>query len=400
MKLVVIDPGFHWHSGHHFIVNQLIRAECLRRGIDWSLLASYRVPKLAIEQLQAQPLFRISPYTALYRPILPELSQAQLYMNGNSVTFEDLDAAKLSFDPGDAILVHTITATQLAGIAAWHARLPEPRPRIAVILRFSSDHRLPPEQKQLGHAQFVQALDILSRTGGVLGADSVSLAKLAGPHWPREVAVMPIPLAFDEPIAASGAPKTGYHLAYLGEARPEKGFELLPQALSAALARHADLRITIQCAGCPPDRFQPYRESFGRISSRIDMSNETLPVERYRELIASADGVLVAYDPAAYTYRTSHVFIDALAEGRPVIFTAGTWMANEVERLCPAGAVCGVAMPDFTAEALAQAIDALIASRDRYAAGAAAAMPVVRARHNRRAYLDALFQLLGTTDHG
>jgi len=54
-------------------------------------------------------------------------------------------------------------------------------------------------------------------------------------------------------------------------------------------------------------------------------------------------------------------------------------------------------MVAFTADALAQAIDSLIADHKRYSAGASAAMDIVRGRHNRRAYLDALFNLLGAT---
>ena len=75
-------------------------------------------------------------------------------------------------------------------------------------------------------------------------------------------------------------------------------------------------------------------------------------------------------------------------------------MAAEAARLLPAGTACGPVMAKFGWEALARAIDALIAEHDRYAAGAAAAMPIVRACHNRRAYLDALFQLLEKPRHG
>lgn len=400
MKLVVLDPGFHWLSGHHYSVNELIRAECLARGLGWELHASRHVPAQAVERLGARPSFRFSPYAQSERAAVPELLEAQLFATGNAMTFEDLQAAKPALAPDDVLLVHTIAATQILGLAAWHARLLPPRPRLGVVLRFPPDFHVPEDQRPLAHAHFVHALAALARTEAALGADSAPLARLAERHWPRPVAILPIPLAPPDPVPpdTSGDPGQGLHIVYLGEARPEKGFDLLAPVIAAVLRRHPAMRFTIQCVACPTEPLQRIAAGFAGISPAIRVGGEALGMARYHELIASAHGVLVAYDPAAYTYRTSHVFIDALAQGKPVVTTAGSWMAAEAASL--GDGALGPVMADFTADALARALDELAVNYPHYAAGAGAVAPVVRARHNRRAYLDTLLALLGVTGHG
>ena len=56
-----------------------------------------------------------------------------------------------------------------------------------------------------------------------------------------------------------------------------------------------------------------------------------LPVEGYRKLVDSADIGLLMYDQAAYYARRAGVMCELLSCGKPVIVSAGTWLADELE---------------------------------------------------------------------
>ncbi len=53
------------------------------------------------------------------------------------------------------------------------------------------------------------------------------------------------------------------------------------------------------------------------------------PAEYFRRLV-ECDIVLIAYSRESYRARSSGVLIEALSAGKPVITTAGTWMASQV----------------------------------------------------------------------
>jgi glycosyltransferase involved in cell wall biosynthesis len=61
--------------------------------------------------------------------------------------------------------------------------------------------------------------------------------------------------------------------------------------------------------------------------------------------------VLLAYDPAFYRWRDSGVYREALMLGAPVLVTAGTWMAREVEERGN-----GLVIEDLSAAAIADCI--------------------------------------------
>ena len=49
------------------------------------------------------------------------------------------------FDADDIIVMHTVLGNQLIGLYLWYRDLPEPRPRLCLILRFPPGFHLPVE---------------------------------------------------------------------------------------------------------------------------------------------------------------------------------------------------------------------------------------------------------------
>jgi len=66
-------------------------------------------------------------------------------------------------------------------------------------------------------------------------------------------------------------------------------------------------------------------------ASPIVVHPHPLPPDRYRNLVDSADIGLLMYDQTAYYARRAGVMCELLSCGKPVIVSAGTWLADELE---------------------------------------------------------------------
>jgi hypothetical protein len=99
----------------------------------------------------------------------------------------------------------------------------------------------------------------------------------------------------------------------------------------------------------------------------------------YYKLLSTASAVLVPYDKREYTYRTSHIFVEALGMGKPVVTMKGTWMASEMGRMA---AMPGTIAGDFSAGALGSAMCQLVENWAATRENAASIAGPWRAHHN------------------
>jgi glycosyltransferase involved in cell wall biosynthesis len=122
----------------------------------------------------------------------------------------------------------------------------------------------------------------------------------------------------------------------------------------------------------------------------VRIVEQPLSEREYYELLDQADIVALPFRRRIYAASTSGGFVEALAMGKPVVVTAGTWMSAQLER---AGA--GLTCADGSGADLARALRAARAGRGELAARAAAQRASWLAYHNPRS---AVSGLLGAFD--
>ena len=103
------------------------------------------------------------------------------------------------------------------------------------------------------------------------------------------------------------------------------------EALKALPDLRQDVRFTIQCGR--PEMLADTLPGWEQDLPDVDFLARNLTEADYLSLLADADAVMVPYHPAIYDVRTSHVFLEAVGAGKPVLITAGTWMDMELDRL-------------------------------------------------------------------
>jgi glycosyltransferase involved in cell wall biosynthesis len=170
-----------------------------------------------------------------------------------------------------------------------------------------------------------------------------------------QVGVAPFPAApLPPPEHPEGRPLV---IAYLGEARAERGFDRLEPIMAAFAKRHPRLRDrvawrihaggrTIESARAR-DRVRQARSSHGL---DVDYRFGAVDPRTYEALRAEADIVLAPQDPAIYGERGSGVAQEAVAGGRPLICLEGSSLAREN------GAVLAASTDEGLADALATVV--------------------------------------------
>lgn len=161
-------------------------------------------------------------------------------------------------------------------------------------------------------------------------------------------------------------------IAYLGEARAERGFDRLEPVMAAFAERHPELRDrvvwrihaggrTIESARAR-DRVRKGRSHHG---IDVDYRFGAVDPEAYEALRAEADIVLAPQDPAVYAERGSGVAQEAVAGGRPLVCLEGSSLALED------GAVFAASSDEGLADALATILTDPVGWFDRAREGAA-----------------------------
>ncbi len=213
--------------------------------------------------------------------------------------------------------------------------------------------------------------------------------------------LIPIPVP---PFPPRDGNATRPMIAYLGDARIEKGFLHLP-GIVRALVDDPDLppdtRFVIQGAstGRDPSEIRAVasaRQTLRTIDPRrVTVVEDALPTAAYHRLLQEATVVILPYDAVAYADRSSGVFADALACGALPVVPDGTWMADELRRVAPAGPD-GQPQPfvlDLIAaipSGVAGAVALAVKRRHTLQPLLAAIRPAWRARHSPEALLHAI----------
>lgn len=279
-------------------------------------------------------------------------------LNGtNALVEETLQALSLlQANNGDHVLMHTL---RLPELSAWLAYLLSATveeldngPALHFVLRFDP---MPFEQDDAPEWQAMRknlaaCRDKFSRKVH-FWADTQRLAIRYQRALNLRVALLPIPFSaapLRSALKRTATSKTRLRagmrrptvITYLGDARPEKGFGNLPSLVAALWESHVargQLRFVIQANtnvdGGQGDTMQAIAALAAYAPHQVELIRHAPSPQEYFNHLADSDIVLLAYEETAYHARSSGILVEALAAGKPVIVTAGTWMASQVGNL-------------------------------------------------------------------
>jgi len=244
--------------------------------------------------------------------------------------------------PEDHVFIHSLSNAEFLSLSGMlietHAKA-----TIHVLLRRDAEEENAVTQAHGGVRPALAAL-VRSPEPGTrlrLYADTRQLAEqydaLAGS--PRFQA-LPIPHCLEErPPPPDRGPGFPLRLVYLGNARSEKGFDLLPGLLTALkkdcfgtgrakLVAQANIPVSLEEA----DIARAVKRLSAYPANQVELLDRELSLEAFQELLHSADIVLLPYRADLYRRRSSGILVQALAAGKPVVVPEDSWLASEASQ--------------------------------------------------------------------
>lgn len=350
-RLIVADPGLRNALGHHFSYSISVAEAARERGILPLVLASASFTGPISEAVECRPIFTAAYQTAggggraraalfglaarlpapLARSVAPPLRVLRRNLRRPTVdTFAAELASALAVVgdvQNDLVLLHSVSAANIAGLAS--ALRPSAVGALALILR-----RTPREMDRDDAAPqpifgVLRALADHFGSKLLLLADTAPLTQLWSAGLGLPVAVAPLPVV--APPVRTSPPAEPPHLVFVGGARAEKGYALLPR-LVRSLAGAARFTLHSGAIGPADDPMvqRAHRALHAMVGPGLRLLERPLEPEEYGALLAEADLLLLPYDAASYGPRSSGILAEARAIGVPAVVPAGCWMADEV----------------------------------------------------------------------
>jgi glycosyltransferase involved in cell wall biosynthesis len=382
LRIVIADPGLMSRSGHHYPYTEAVSRAANAAGIRTLVWGHKQISPRIAEPLKAKPVFRVGPYGGFFGASC----SIGRCLYSNAITAEDLKGAPDPVGPDDLVFFHTVSDDQLIAIATWLAEIPEQaRPRVEVLLRFHPEVHPDPKSRLASYAIGMGALALLS--GWVsFSTDTERLSAWFERNNGIFCRVVPIP-HLPRMHAAEDNKAAVPVVAYIGDARADKGFTLLPALASLLLERKTPVRLLVQAGGTTLGPAESeVADQLDRMPEIAKVVRGSLRTAEYHKLFTRASIILLPYEQARYAYGTSGVFAEAMAAGKPTITTADTWMTDEARRL--GGAVYGLERPDV--QSLAHAIETMLKDLAGLQLRAQQAAAAWGAEHNEQKLLECL----------
>jgi glycosyltransferase involved in cell wall biosynthesis len=332
MKALIVDPGLRSAGGHHMNAVLRLKAELATLRVDTACLGSAYAEPAVIETAGCTPCFTRSVYGRSYD------SPAE-FVSGVEQTHAELACATRMNGLAADLLVLPCCDQVLAQAMAQQLRRRRLRrpPHILLWLLYPPSFRRPADSHTACdveaecRAAFGQLLQVVGRARLSAFCETAALADYYRGLLSLDVGVMPGPgLDRRRPTSSSAGAAAHPTVVCLGYANRAKGYGLLPQAVAAVLRDHRDVRFVIHgiSQGSDAEDQAPLFDQLTKLGSRVDVRQEVLSRDAYESCLASADFLLLPYDPEVYRMRGSGIFSEAERLGIPVIVPAGCAFAR------------------------------------------------------------------------
>lgn len=344
-KVVSISPGLHNFAGHEYQYTKAVLEVAQKRGYDvfgWG--RSDAGDKIRAESW-FMPLFSRIRYDRAGDPFLLRVVRL---IRRERAWYGELKRALANevWHAGDIVFVNTFSVYSIWQwwlLQDWFAQR-----KIHLILFL----RYPPVfvagYLRPAYRFFYRRLGITSKYVHLLTAsEELKTEYLRISPQPVHVVHQILPLPMDVKSKSVGeadaSVKASVKVGYVGGARLDKGFHLLPEAVEEVNRRMDGVGtfFRIQCSPPGTDCYEAKclaaLERLRKLRSRagnIELLESSLSPEQYQELVNSLDIVLLPYLKDEYYLKVpSQIFAEAVAAGKLCVVSRDTWLAQQVDEL-------------------------------------------------------------------
>jgi len=365
-RLVVLDNSLVSMSGHSRSYDEAIKLACEQLGFGFLLFGTNVCEIGLLESIGGERIFRYA--NSLEIPASSSDRRQLNFLVQNTQFFIDLCKISQRIDQSDVIFLPTTTYNNLYGLYWWLTTLGSKRPRLVnVFLRWN----------EVGNPFMQAALQVLHKLSYVrFLTDTETLMERYRSIGVSKIKKVPIPHATPTQQSLSldssrhvvdrldafrdvGTKSGELVIGFVGEARIDKGFHLIPSIINSVLGMKSSVKFLVKTTTkvggnqTRRDLIDAAAVALRELEQKgaLLLIDEPLSTSDYWTVMSGIDIVCVPYLREYYINNSSGVMAEAIAGGKPVIVTRGTWLELEALRFG-----CGVTVADESVEGFAFAI--------------------------------------------
>jgi glycosyltransferase involved in cell wall biosynthesis len=391
--LILVEPLLKHHRGHRLPDTIAIVETARARGLDVRVLAHRNVEEqvqLALADLgvQVEPVFDLHLALPLHSAILRRLISSVSFASSLARIISDVKQPSIVLIEGwDDFMAGAVVASllapkqmkfvfQLFGWSGWVEKFGDKATRQMLEAIRAVTLRLARWATRRGRFFLAgQTEHVAEELGSVLG---------------EKVIHLPLPIQWETYGPISGTSSEPPRLGFLGDTRPEKGFDLFVQAV-ACLQR--DYRLEAQAT---PDGHQPKSDTRLELIRQLarnphhTIHQHFLPQNEYVDLMSRLDIVVLPYRAARYMNRSSQIFVEAVGMGKVVVTNGQTQLGKMTEQY-----EIGTTFSEETPAALTEALHDALGDHERLRKRCRQLAESWRATHCVEHMLDELLNTFG-----
>lgn len=348
MHLIIADHTLKDYQGHSFEYCRSVREIALAKGwkvttLGTSLLESEVAKELQALQFFSHDFFHYFPLpTVIYQ--FPGRLQEFLcsrwnYRQHSKSLFNDLCKLLPDCNSSEPVLIlfPTFSFNDILGITRFAEKLSSSsNTQIAMVQHFTSRPNL--EKDRFPHRLYNHSLHYLSQSPAKnrihLFTDSQSLHDEYKFYIDKPFKILPVPHTLHSHLKTQNEIKqNNLVVGYLGDARTNKGFHLIPEAIKHVTNALGNDSIIweIQANIRNKEEWQTVQAvNLLKAIPSIKLHHEAMNTDTYHKLMAKIDVFMLPYTLENYHSQTSGIFSEIRGLGKVSVVTKGTWMAREI----------------------------------------------------------------------
>lgn len=341
--LCVIDPNLVDLIGHNYEYDLSLKNVAEQNGYQYFVLANKFAKNLIDVTLPIKRTFSKGIWERIeWITRIPRVGWILDALISNVQFFCELLSAIsfLKVNNNWIIFCQMVSHKQLLALSIFLSLFPQKRsPKLVVMLRFSADWI----NCITARAAFKLLESDRLRSRLLLCSDSNRLVQEHRKLTSLPFSVFPIAHTYncDVDTSSYNINRSLLKLVSLGNARDEKGIIEILEAIKILHERDELHRYQFYLQ--VNDTTSEINELVDKIkelrSNNVFFIMDALSSDQYYELLHNSDVVLIPYWRSVYQSRTSGIFTEALAAGKPVIVTEDTWMSDQLMEF-GSGVIC------------------------------------------------------------
>jgi len=372
MKLIIADNTLESYQGHSFAYCESIKREAEKQGINVTILATKNVNPEVKSILQAVPFFKYSFFHSFPEPwplnFFPDriinhyYPLWNYYLRNKMLTFEMREVLK--YCPSSekcVILFPNFTYNDLKGIIDTAEITKDNKNiHIAAVQHFTS--RINLHSSKFPNRYYERVFNYFNKSPHQnrihFFSDSTQLTEEYKKYTQKNLTVLPIPHT-SSPMPSTSNESGKLIIGYMGDARTNKGFHLLPEALDVVKQNNPDDKLEFHIQANIRNKNEWQATQAGTLlSNRTDTFcySKALNEIEYKNLMNLIDVFVLPYTLDYYHSQTSGVFSEARSLGKVTVATRGSWMAEEISKN-GGGVLCSPEDPKNIGDSISKAIN-------------------------------------------